>query len=95
MVLPSSSVIPMVKSRRTASAEASGGPQPSGASLSVRQWPPRRFPRNPMIRGRALPRMGSKERQTIPEPSPRFLGWSLVVGVLIIASVMVVRTWTG
>jgi hypothetical protein len=29
------------------------------------------------------------------KPSPRFLGWSLVVGVLIIASVMVVRTWTG
>jgi len=46
-----------------------------------------------------VPCIGSKERQTIPEPSPRFLGWSLVVGGLIsgliIASVMVVRTWTG
>jgi hypothetical protein len=32
---------------------------------------------------------------TIPEPSPRFFGWSLLVGVLMVASVMVFRFWIG
>jgi hypothetical protein len=30
-----------------------------------------------------------KQKPTIPEPSPRPLGWSLVVGVLMVAAVMV------
>jgi hypothetical protein len=34
----------------------------------------------------------AKQKPVIPEPSPRSVGWSLVVGVLIVAAVAVFRT---
>jgi hypothetical protein len=33
------------------------------------------------------------QKPTIPEPSPAFFGWSLVVGFLIVAAVMVSKAW--
>jgi hypothetical protein len=35
------------------------------------------------------------KRPTILGPSPPFLGWSLVVGVLVVAAVMIFRVWIG
>jgi len=37
----------------------------------------------------------AKQKPVIPEPSPRFFGWSLVVGALTLAAVMVLRVWIG
>jgi hypothetical protein len=37
----------------------------------------------------------AKQKLVIPEPSPRFFGWSLTVGLLIVVATMVLRIWTG
>ncbi len=36
---------------------------------------------------------GKQIKPTVPEPSPRFLLWSLVAGVLLLGAVMAFRVW--
>jgi hypothetical protein len=37
----------------------------------------------------------SKHKPVIPEPSPRFCVWSMIVGLLMIAAITAYMAWTG